>query len=61
MKKIKKTSLLVSVSAVAGLAMGEGNEGTPVAIVRGAGRWVTTDDGPGAASGLRPIEQDMFR
>jgi len=50
-----------SVAAMAGLAMGEGNEGTPVAIVRGAGRWVTTDDGPGAASGLRPIEQDMFR
>jgi coenzyme F420-0:L-glutamate ligase/coenzyme F420-1:gamma-L-glutamate ligase len=50
-----------SVAAMAALAMGEGDEGTPVALVRGAGRWTSTEDGPGAASGLRPIEQDMFR
>lgn len=50
-----------SVAAMATLAMGEGDEGTPVAIVRGAGHWVTPEDGPGAASGLRPVEQDMFR
>lgn len=50
-----------SIAAAAVLAMGEGAEGTPAALVRGAGRWVTKEDGPGAASGLRPIEQDMFR
>lgn len=50
-----------SVAAMATLAMGEGDEGTPVALVRGAARWTSTDDGPGAASGLRPMEQDMFR
>lgn len=50
-----------SLAAMATLAMGEGDEGTPVALVRGAGRWVSTEDGPGAASGLRPVEQDMFR
>ena len=50
-----------AVAAMAVLAMGEGAEGTPAAIVRGAGRWVTADDGPGAAAGLRPVEQDMFR
>jgi coenzyme F420-0:L-glutamate ligase/coenzyme F420-1:gamma-L-glutamate ligase len=50
-----------SVAAAAVLAMGEGAEGTPAALVRGAGRWVIDEDGPGAASGLRPIEQDMFR
>ncbi len=50
-----------SIAALAGLAMGEGDEGTPVVVVRGAGRWVTPEDGPGAASGLRPIEQDLFR
>ncbi|MEE4450883.1 coenzyme F420-0:L-glutamate ligase [Novosphingobium resinovorum] len=50
-----------SIAAMAGLAMGEGDEGTPVAIVRGAGRWTCGDDGPGAAIGLRPVEQDMFR
>jgi coenzyme F420-0:L-glutamate ligase / coenzyme F420-1:gamma-L-glutamate ligase len=50
-----------SLAAVATLAMGEGAEGTPAAVVRGAGRWVSREDGDGAAAGLRPIEQDMFR
>jgi coenzyme F420-0:L-glutamate ligase/coenzyme F420-1:gamma-L-glutamate ligase len=50
-----------SLCGTAGLAMGEGAEGTPAAIVHGAERWVTADDGPGAASGLRPLAEDMFR
>lgn len=50
-----------SLAAMASLAMGEGDEGMPVAIVSGAGEWVTIDDGPGAVSGLRPVEQDMFQ
>ena len=50
-----------SIAAAAVLAMGEGAEGTPAALVRGAGRWVIDGDGPGAVSGLRPVEQDMFR
>lgn len=50
-----------SVAAAGVLVMGEGAEGTPAAVVRGAGRWVTAEDGPGAVSGLRPAEQDMFR
>lgn len=50
-----------SVAAMGTLAMGEGDEGTPVALIRGAQRWVADQDGPGAASGLRPVEQDMFR
>jgi coenzyme F420-0:L-glutamate ligase/coenzyme F420-1:gamma-L-glutamate ligase len=50
-----------ALAAAAVLAMGEGAEGTPVALVRGAGRWVEESDGPGMAPGLRPIEQDMFR
>jgi coenzyme F420-0:L-glutamate ligase / coenzyme F420-1:gamma-L-glutamate ligase len=50
-----------SLAAMAALAMGEGDEGTPVAIVRGASRWVTADDGPGAAAALRPVAEDMFR
>jgi coenzyme F420-0:L-glutamate ligase / coenzyme F420-1:gamma-L-glutamate ligase len=50
-----------SVAAAAVLSMGEGAEGTPVALVRGAGRWVTAENGPGAAFALRPLEQDMFR
>jgi coenzyme F420-0:L-glutamate ligase/coenzyme F420-1:gamma-L-glutamate ligase len=33
----------------------------PVVRVRGAGRHVTAEDGPGALSLLRPAEQDLFR
>jgi F420-0:gamma-glutamyl ligase len=43
------------------LVMGEGAEGVPAALVRGVGRWVSAEDGPGMAVGLRPVEQDMFR
>jgi coenzyme F420-0:L-glutamate ligase / coenzyme F420-1:gamma-L-glutamate ligase len=35
--------------------------GVPVAIVRGLGRFVTADDGPGAAALRRPREGDLFR
>ena len=50
-----------SLAAIATLAIGEGAEGTPAAIVRGAGRWVSSEDGDGAVAGLRPVDQDMFR
>lgn len=48
-------------AAMAVLAMGEGAEGTPAALLRGLDKWVSDDDGPGAASGIRPIAEDMFR
>lgn len=50
-----------SIAGMAALAMGEGDEGTPAALVRGAGRWVSAENGPGAVSGLRPVAEDMFR
>ncbi|MBV1917723.1 MAG: coenzyme F420-0:L-glutamate ligase [Sphingomonadaceae bacterium] len=50
-----------AIAAMAALAMGEGDEGTPAAIVRGADQWITPEDGPGAASALRPVDEDMFR
>jgi coenzyme F420-0:L-glutamate ligase / coenzyme F420-1:gamma-L-glutamate ligase len=34
---------------------------TPVAIVRGLGRHITAEDGPGAAALRRPREEDLFR
>jgi coenzyme F420-0:L-glutamate ligase/coenzyme F420-1:gamma-L-glutamate ligase len=34
---------------------------TPVVLVRGAGRWRTDEDGPGAAALRRPAEEDLFR
>jgi coenzyme F420-0:L-glutamate ligase / coenzyme F420-1:gamma-L-glutamate ligase len=33
----------------------------PAILVRGAGRWVTADDGPGVAPLLRDPERDLFR
>ncbi|HTW11417.1 MAG TPA: coenzyme F420-0:L-glutamate ligase [Solirubrobacteraceae bacterium] len=33
----------------------------PVILVRGAGRHITTEDGPGAAALIREREQDLFR
>jgi len=35
--------------------------GVPVAIVRGLGRYVTKEDGPGAAALRRPRDEDLFR
>jgi coenzyme F420-0:L-glutamate ligase/coenzyme F420-1:gamma-L-glutamate ligase len=37
------------------------DEGVPVTIVRGLGRFVTVDDGPGAAGLRRAREDDLFR
>ena len=59
-----QATIVAVADAIAGaavLAMGEGSEGTPVAIVRGCGHWVSRDDGSGMAPGLRPLAQDMFR
>jgi coenzyme F420-0:L-glutamate ligase/coenzyme F420-1:gamma-L-glutamate ligase len=33
----------------------------PIVVIRGAGQYVTTDDGPGAAALRRPRELDLFR
>jgi coenzyme F420-0:L-glutamate ligase/coenzyme F420-1:gamma-L-glutamate ligase len=33
----------------------------PVVVLGGLGRFVTEDDGPGAAALLRPLEEDLFR
>jgi coenzyme F420-0:L-glutamate ligase/coenzyme F420-1:gamma-L-glutamate ligase len=50
-----------SLAAAAVLVMGEGAEGVPAAVVRGAERFVGADDGPGAVAGLRPLKEDLFR
>jgi coenzyme F420-0:L-glutamate ligase/coenzyme F420-1:gamma-L-glutamate ligase len=34
---------------------------TPAVLIRGAGRWRTDDDGPGAAALQRPAADDLFR
>ncbi len=47
-------------AAAADLVRGKSTR-EPVVVVRGAERWVTAEDGPGAASIRRPAELDMFR
>ncbi|MEJ7718886.1 MAG: hypothetical protein WKF31_13330 [Thermoleophilaceae bacterium] len=32
----------------------------PAVLVRGLGRFVTREDGPGAAALLRPLAEDLF-
>lgn len=48
------------VAAVADLTRGK-DGGLPVALVRGLGRHVGADDGPGAAALRRPPADDLFR
>jgi coenzyme F420-0:L-glutamate ligase/coenzyme F420-1:gamma-L-glutamate ligase len=50
-----------TLAAAAVLVMGEGAEGVPAVIVRGAERFVAAGDTPGAAAGVRPLKEDLFR
>lgn len=47
-------------AAAADLARAK-DEGIPASIVRGLSRFVTREDGPGAAALRRPKEEDLFR
>lgn len=47
------------IAAAADLVKGKSG-GVPVALVRGLGHRVTSQDGPGAVSGVRPLEEDLF-
>jgi coenzyme F420-0:L-glutamate ligase/coenzyme F420-1:gamma-L-glutamate ligase len=48
-------------AAAADLARTGKDSGEPVVVVRGLDRFVTPDDGPGAAALLRPRDEDLFR
>jgi coenzyme F420-0:L-glutamate ligase/coenzyme F420-1:gamma-L-glutamate ligase len=50
-----------SIAAAAVLAMGEGAEGAPAAVVRGLAQYVEAGEGKGAASGVRQLNEDLFR
>jgi coenzyme F420-0:L-glutamate ligase/coenzyme F420-1:gamma-L-glutamate ligase len=47
------------IASAADLVKGKSG-GVPVALVRGLAHHVTVDDGPGAVSGVRPPEEDLF-
>jgi coenzyme F420-0:L-glutamate ligase/coenzyme F420-1:gamma-L-glutamate ligase len=47
------------IASAADLVKGKSG-GVPVALVRGLAHRVTAEDGPGAVSGVRPLEEDLF-
>jgi coenzyme F420-0:L-glutamate ligase / coenzyme F420-1:gamma-L-glutamate ligase len=47
-------------AATADLARAK-DSGEPVVVIDGLARFVTAEDGPGAAALLRPLEEDLFR
>ena len=61
-RELNVTSIAVadSIAAAADLARAKDSL-EPVVLVRGLERFVTGDDGPGAAALRRPAEQDLFR
>jgi len=54
------TAIADEVASAAELVRGKA-AGRPVAVVRGLGRYVVADDGPGARSLVRASETDLFR
>ncbi|MHA7132658.1 coenzyme F420-0:L-glutamate ligase [Oerskovia turbata] len=54
------TAVADQIAAASELVRGKA-AGRPVALVRGLGRFVTDDDGPGARALVRNAETDMFR
>lgn len=48
-------------AAAADLARGGKDAGEPAVVLTGLGRWITADDGPGAAALVRARDEDLFR
>ena len=61
-REMRATVIAVG-DAVAGAAdlARDKDSGEPAVLVRGLGRYVTAQDGPGAAVLRRPLEEDLFR
>jgi coenzyme F420-0:L-glutamate ligase/coenzyme F420-1:gamma-L-glutamate ligase len=61
-RELEATLIAVAdeVAAAADLVRGK-DSGVPVVIVRGLARFVTAEDGPGAAALRRPRDEDLFR
>ena len=60
--ELRATWLAVADAAAASAELVRAKDsGEPVAVIDGLERFVTGDDGPGAAALLRPLEEDLFR
>ena len=61
-RELLVTSIAVADSAAAAADLARTKDsGQPAVLVRGLERYVTDDDGPGAAELRRPAEEDLFR
>ena len=60
--KLRATWLAVADAAAATADLARAKDSRePVVLIDGLERFVTSEDGPGAAALLRPLEEDMFR
>jgi coenzyme F420-0:L-glutamate ligase/coenzyme F420-1:gamma-L-glutamate ligase len=61
-RALEATQIAVADEAASAADLARGKDSRiPAAIVRGLARFVTPDDGPGAASLRRPRDEDLFR
>ena len=61
-RELRATTIAVADELAATADLARAKDGSqPVVVVRGAGRHVTDDDGPGAAAIVRPEAEDLFR
>ena len=61
-RELRATWIAVADELAAAADLARTKDGSlPVILIRGAGRHVTPDDGPGAAAIIRPESQDLFR
>jgi coenzyme F420-0:L-glutamate ligase / coenzyme F420-1:gamma-L-glutamate ligase len=61
-RELKATWIAVADELAAAADLARTKDGRqPVVVVRGAGRHVTVQDGPGAAAIIRPESEDLFR
>ncbi len=61
-RKLEATMIAIADEAAAAADLVRDKaSGVPAAIVRGLGRFVTAEDGPGAAALRRPRSEDLFR
>lgn len=58
--RVTEVAVADQLAAAADLARGKDSQ-EPVVVIRGASRFLTDDDGPGAAALRRPPELDLFR
>jgi coenzyme F420-0:L-glutamate ligase/coenzyme F420-1:gamma-L-glutamate ligase len=61
-RELRATWIAVADEIAAAADLARSKDGMqPVVLVRGAGRHVTVEDGPGAAALIRPEREDLFR